>query len=263
MNENNAQPPQSAQDPNIKPPANSTSQQPAAPPQSSKPAAETTSPPQPSQPQSPQPAPPTKTPKGSPRLTIFWISLLMFIIGIICGVLLTVTYPKFAAKSQSPSPAIQISSTPTPSSPESASSSISPDIYMTPAISTSAVHSSGVDITGWKIYTNTKYGFSLKYPADLIVNEKNILSRTIEDEQIQSITISGKSFDFTIDIEPNQKMLSINDWLEEQRADEEKNCQIDCFGFSGETEEITIANQKALLQFQSSVLASINIYICH
>lgn len=113
----------------------------------------------------------------------------------------------------------------------------------------------------WKTYANNLYGFSLKYPPDLTVKEESQLSRTIENKQIQSISIYGKSFDFNMNIEPKPKMLSIDDWLSEQRRNEEEKCEIDCYGFSGNAEEVTIANQKALLQYLGSVIGSINVYV--
>ena len=55
-----------------------------------------------------QPVPPDPKPKSN--LTVLWVALIMFIIGVICGILLTVTYPNFMNKTKTVTPASVIPS---------------------------------------------------------------------------------------------------------------------------------------------------------
>lgn len=129
MNEKPAQPPQPVQQPNTtsqpqpQPQPQNPAQQPqppqppktpAAPPPNT-PASNPPPPPaqQPPQVKEPPPPPPPKKPKTPSRLAILWTGLVMFIIGVIGGVLLFITFPKAVEKPVAVSPKISPTLTPT------------------------------------------------------------------------------------------------------------------------------------------------------
>ncbi len=104
-----------------------------------------------------QSSPPPQNPPHKSKLSTLWVALIMFVVGVIGGVLLTITYPKTLNKPQSPqltnvTPAPAQSSTPAPSP--------SADIAATPSSTTN------LSTADWKTYTDSKYKYAITYPKE-------------------------------------------------------------------------------------------------
>ncbi len=113
----------------------------------------------------------------------------------------------------------------------------------------------------WKTYRNEDYGFELKYPSDLEVTENTILSGIDFESRVKMINFIGNSFSMSITLEPNTKQYTIDEWLDSVRKAELEECLMDCRGFSEESQPITVAGNKAHLQYLGSVAPTINVYI--
>lgn len=100
-------------------------------------------------PVNPVPVPPVEPPSPPKTLPLKWI---IIIIALLAGIVLTGTYFIFKSQSgkQTPQPAPQVS--------------VQPAVSSTPTPDETA---------NWKTYTNKTYGFSIKYPSDLEVEDKS------------------------------------------------------------------------------------------
>jgi len=163
-----------------------------------------------------QPPPPTSTPPGtannipqnnlaktktgSSKLAILWTALIMFVLGVIGGIALTLTYPTYSNQSKStptPKPTSPPKSTPTPTTQlnkQSTQASTSADLNQNNA-SDSAEANSNSDPTkpDWKTYKGKEFTF--KYPKNYTINDQdpNEISWNTENSTYEMVLRSQDS----------------------------------------------------------------------
>jgi len=160
-----------------------------------------------------------------PRRAVILASLIVVLVlmGVACG------GEEATAPAVSPSPSVAATVSPAATQPVSPS--------LTPAATETAAATptqSGPDGTsGWNVYTNTKYGYEIKYPPTAVVvaasgtpgetGSTDVTQATRIVIDIAPVPASGTiAFPFLITVQPNTERLSPEQYLQELKAASER-----------------------------------------
>lgn len=127
-----------------------------------------------------------ENPKTKSNLTILWVALGMFVLGVIGGILLVITYPKFLINPQSRQPT---NLTAVPTQPVSTTPSTNLSIAPDSSVSSELAPIIDIDTTSWKTYINKVGLYNFQYPSDWEVRKENMNNKDIKD----TLTISPKT----------------------------------------------------------------------
>ncbi len=141
-----------------------------------------------------------------------------------------------------------------------ADQTIPPDsIRPTPLLSPSPQ----VDETSkWKTFSHTDSGITwqIQYPEDETVTLGMELYGRVNNSSVPSIDFISSNFKFNLLIVPSSSETA-QGWLNTLIQEEKDNCTVDCSGFSGPTQPLTINGKDALTQNTGSGVPTFNLYI--
>lgn len=113
----------------------------------------------------------------------------------------------------------------------------------------------------WKTYSNGKFPMKLRYPSNITIVTVDQPSRVDTARMTEMVVLQGETTTIALEVVPNPKKLSAEQWLSERRTAEEHDCEMDCYGFTSPAKAIIIANRQALLQSLGGSVGTLNIYL--